>query len=390
MSGVATGPRTPEVSPRTKARMAGGFYLATILTGVFTQGFVSQLIVSGDAAATAANILSHEAMFRLGFAVYLVELACQITMTALMYDVLKPVSRSGSLLAATFGLTGCAVKILSRLFFFAPLLVLGEAHYLSVFSTEQLHALALLSLGVTYHAEAIAMVFFGFSALLKGYLVFRSSFLPRILGVFSAAGGLGWLTYLYEPLASRMAGYIVSFAVIAGFSTALWLLVFTVNEQRWRQQAQAAGAMKAPTNQRGEYPMKHNLMLRVASLFTVLPADVSPGGRHRPRVRKGRGFKSHRGTHLRRLAVCNAVPRRTAIGIYHHPPLVAARVGRPGHPYDGQGCRPREQSRQFQRRVLLRLDADRDRGDTSLFSVILSARGLWSLKWGRSGELRLK
>jgi hypothetical protein len=233
--------RINEVSPRTKARMAGGFFLATILTGVFTQQFISRLVVSGDAAATAANILSHESVFRLGFAVYLVELACQITMTALMYDLLKPVSRSGSLLAAIFGLVGCTVKILSRLFFFAPLLVLGGAHYLSVFSAEQLHALALLSLRVTYHAEAIAMVFFGFASLLKGYLVFRSTFLPHILGVLSAVGGLGWLTYLYEPLAFRMAGYILSFAVVAGLSTALWLLVIGVNEQRWREQAKAAG-----------------------------------------------------------------------------------------------------------------------------------------------------
>ncbi len=124
---------------------------------------------------------------------------------------------------------------------FAPLLVLGGAHYLSVFSAEQLHALALLSLRVTYHAEAIAMVFFGFAALLKGYLVFKSSFLPRILGVLPAIGGLGWLTYLYEPLASRSAGYIVGFAVIAGLSTALWLLVFGVNEPRWREQAKASG-----------------------------------------------------------------------------------------------------------------------------------------------------
>ena len=87
------------MSPRTKARMAGGFYLATILTGVFTQLFISHLVVSGDAAATAANILSHESVFRLGFAVYLVELACQITMTALMYDLLKPVCQPERLAA---------------------------------------------------------------------------------------------------------------------------------------------------------------------------------------------------------------------------------------------------------------------------------------------------
>lgn len=241
MNSAATVPRTRQMSPRTKARMAGGFYLATILTGVFTQQSISHLVVSGDAAVTAANIVSHEPVFRLGFALYLVELACQITMTVLLYDLLKPVSRSGSLLSAVFGLTGCAVKIVSRLFFFAPLLVLGGAHYLSVFRAEQLHALALLSLRVEYHAETIAMVFFGFNAIVKGYLVFRSAFLPRILGILSAVGGLGWLTYLYEPLASRMAGYIVSFAVVAGLSNALWLLVFGVNEQRWREQAKAAG-----------------------------------------------------------------------------------------------------------------------------------------------------
>ena len=241
MSTMSVSERIEEVSPRTKARMAGGFFLATILTGVFTRQFISHLVVSGDAAATAANILSHESVFRLGFAVYLVELACQITMTALIYDLLTPVSRSGSLLTAIFGLAGCTFKILSRLFFFAPLLVLGGAQYLSAFSAEQLHALALLSLKVTYHAEGIAMVFFGFAALLKGYLVFRSTFLPRILGVLSAVGGLGWLTYLYEPLASRMAAYILSFAVVAGLSTALWLLVFGVYEQRWREQATAAG-----------------------------------------------------------------------------------------------------------------------------------------------------
>ena len=241
MDSAGAMPLRREMSPRTKAAIAGGFYLATILMGVFTQQLVSRLVVSSDAAATAANILSHESTFRAGFAVYLVELACQITMTVLMYDLLKPVSRAGSLLSAIFGLIGCAVKILSRLFFFAPLLVLNGAHYLTVFTSEQLHALALLSLRVEYHAEAIAMVFFGFSTILKGYLVFRSTFLPHILGILSAAGGLGWLTYLYEPLASQLSGYIVSFAVVAGLSTALWLLLFGVNEDRWREQAKAAG-----------------------------------------------------------------------------------------------------------------------------------------------------
>jgi hypothetical protein len=233
--------RMAESSPRIKARIAGGFYLLTIVMGVVAQGLVSErLMVSGDAAATATNIMAHESLFRFGFAVYLIEMACQITMTALFYDLLKPVSRSVSRLAAIFGLIGCTIKILSRLFFFAPLLVLGGAHYLTVFDTRQLQALALLFLRVNHQAETIAMVFFGLYALVKGYLVFKSTFLPRILGVFEVVGGLGWLTYLYEPLAARLLPLILGVAAVGAASVVFWLLVFGVNEQRWKAQADAA------------------------------------------------------------------------------------------------------------------------------------------------------
>src|SRR5258705_8709154 len=104
-------------SPRTKARITGVFYLLTAVTGIFAQAFVSgKLVVEGDASATATNILAHRDLFELSFAVYLIEMACNIAMTALFYDLLKPVSRSLSLLAAFFGLTGCIIKTFSRLF----------------------------------------------------------------------------------------------------------------------------------------------------------------------------------------------------------------------------------------------------------------------------------
>src|SRR5437016_14216994 len=124
-----------KTSPRFLARMAGLFFLLTILGGIFAQGFVSErLIVFGDAAATATNILTHKSLFQLGFTVYLIEMACQIAITALFYDLLKPVSRSVSLVAAFLGLAGCVIKTVSRLFYIAPLFILGGAHYLSVFS----------------------------------------------------------------------------------------------------------------------------------------------------------------------------------------------------------------------------------------------------------------
>src|SRR5437773_1993550 len=172
-----------ETSPRFKARITGVLYLLTILTGIFAQGFVSGRLVvdGGDAAATATNILTHRGFFQLGFTVYLIEMACQIAITALFYDLLKPAGRSVSLVAAFLGLAGCVIKTFSRLFYIAPLLVLGGSHYLIVFSPDHLQALALLFLKVNDHGAAIALAFFGFYALLTGYLIVRSTFLPRIL-----------------------------------------------------------------------------------------------------------------------------------------------------------------------------------------------------------------
>ena len=242
MNATAMVGRLEETSPKAKARITGAFYLLTILTGIFAQGFVSgRLVVDGDAAATATNILTHRGLFQLGFAVYLIEMACQIAMTALFYDLLKPAGRSVSLVAAFLGLTGCIIKTLSRLFFIAPLFILGGAHYLSVFSREHLQALALLFLRVNDHGAAIALVFFGFYALLTGYLIIRSTFLPRILGVLSILGGLGWLSFLYQPLGYRLFPYIAALGLLGAASLILWLLVFGVNEQRWKEQASAAG-----------------------------------------------------------------------------------------------------------------------------------------------------
>ncbi len=232
-----------EMSPRTKARLAGAFYLATILTGVFAQGFISaRLVVPGDAAATANNILSHDGLFRLGFAVYMIEMVCQIITTVLLYDLLKPVNRSVSLLAAVLGLIGCGIKTFSRLFYFAPLLVLGGTHYLSVFSGQQLNAVALLFLRVNDIGAGIALVVFGFYALLKGYLVIRSTFLPRALGWLTVLGGIGWLAFLSPPFGDRVFPFIAVLGIVGALANIGWLLVFGVKEQRWREQASVAEA----------------------------------------------------------------------------------------------------------------------------------------------------
>ena len=220
--------------------MAGVFYLLTILTGVFAQAVVSaRLVVSGDAAATATNILTHKSWFQFGFSIYLIEMACNIAITGLFYDLLKPVSRSVSLLTAFFSLAGCTIKTLSRLFYIAPLLVLGGAHYLSVFNAEQLQALSLLFLEVNDQGAGIALVFFGFATLLKGYLIVRSTFLPRILGVLSVFAAFGWLTFLSPPLGYRLFPYVAALGLLGAAAQIVWL-------SAWWQRRPAIGALFAP------------------------------------------------------------------------------------------------------------------------------------------------
>jgi hypothetical protein len=245
MSRAITMERIAESSPRLKARIAGVFYLLTILTGIFAQGFVRErLVVANDAAATATNILAHKSFFQLGFSVYMIEMACQIVITGLFYELLKPAGRSISLVAAFLGLAGCIIKTVSRLFYIAPLFILGGAPYLNAFSGAQLQALALLFLKVNDHGAAIALVFFGFYALLTGYLIIRSTFLPRVLGVLGMFGGLGWLIFLYPPFGYSLFPYIAALGLLGAVVLLLWLLVFGVSEPRWKQQDGAAGQMK--------------------------------------------------------------------------------------------------------------------------------------------------
>ena len=242
MSTAVTIERMKEASLRSLARTTGILYLLTIVTGIFSAGYATgKLVVSGDAVATAQNILAHRGLIQLAFAVYLIEMACQVAITALFYNLLKPAGRTVSLVAAFLGLTGCVIKTFSRVFFIAPLFILGGAHYLSVFSAEQLKALALLFLKVNDRGAGAALVFFGFYAILTGYLIIRSTFLPRILGVLSVIGGFGWLTFLYPPLGGRLFPFIAIFALLGAALLIVWLLVKGVNEQRWKEQADAVG-----------------------------------------------------------------------------------------------------------------------------------------------------
>jgi hypothetical protein len=218
----------------------------TFITSGFAMWVGSKLIVFGNAPVTATNILANEMLFQSATAAMLLSGAFYLGVTVLIYELLKPVNRTLSLLAAFFSLVGCAVGALGCLFDLAPLVLLRGAGNLSVFTLEQSQALALVLLKVRLEANNIGLVFFGFHCLLIGCLILKSAFLPRIIGALMLFAGLGWLTCLLPPLAESLAPYNVIPGSLGEISLTLWLLMKGVNVQRWNVQASAKAESRMP------------------------------------------------------------------------------------------------------------------------------------------------
>jgi hypothetical protein len=237
---VMTERRAAEASPRIKARMAGVFYLLEGLPAVFQQVVISRLIVSGDAAATAANVQANELLFRVWFAAALLAVAFHIAYTVLFYELFRPVNRTIALLAAAVSLVACALQASAALFQLVPLLVLGGGGSSGAFTQEQAQGLALLFLNLHTQAFNIYLIFFGFWLIPTGYLILRSTFFPRLIGVLLILDGLGWVMVLWPPLATALYPVISVVAALGEIPLVLWLLVVGVNEQRWKEQASKA------------------------------------------------------------------------------------------------------------------------------------------------------
>jgi hypothetical protein len=215
--------------------------LLVIIGGITAQSLISdRLVVRDDAARTAANILANTSLYRLGFTIFMLEMIAQVGVSLLFYDLLKPVNRSLARASAVLGLTGSGIKTLARLFYYAPLILLGGASYLSAIPPEQLAALSLAFIRINNQGAAIAIIFFGFEGLLRGWLVYRSGFLPRFLGVLSMVSGLGWLTFLWPPLGSRAFIGVALFAIAGVIVTSGWLFIRGVDDVKWRERAALA------------------------------------------------------------------------------------------------------------------------------------------------------
>ena len=230
-----------ETSPSTRGRILAALYLFVIIAGITAQVFISdRLVVNSDASRTAANIVANKALYRLGFTIFMLEMVAQVAVSALFYDLLKPVNRSVARISTIIGLTGCGIKTMARLFYYTPLILLGGASFLSAIPPAQLEALSLAFLRINSQGAAIGLVFFGFEALTRGWLVFKSGFLPRFLGVLSMVSGLGWLTYLWPPLGAQAFMAVALFAIVGVIATTGWLLIRGVDDVKWRARAALA------------------------------------------------------------------------------------------------------------------------------------------------------
>jgi hypothetical protein len=227
------------VSTRTIARFTGLLYLLIFITAGFSEGFVrATLIVPGDAAGTAANIVASEGLFRLGVVSDLIAFSADAVVAVLLYVLLRPVSRTVALVAATLRLVAHpAIASINMLNQFMALQLLTGSAYLDVFSTEQLHALALLLLTAHGYGYLIGGIFFGFHLLVLGYLLYRSELFPAILGALVVLAAVGYLTesfaFLLAPAYESLASTIVLVTAVVGeMALALYLVVRGVRTQQ--------------------------------------------------------------------------------------------------------------------------------------------------------------
>jgi Domain of unknown function (DUF4386) len=211
-------------------------FLISFVAGAFGEFYVpSKLIVTGNAAATVSNILDHDILFRLGFAGYLLEALCDVGLALILYVLLKPVDRNLALLSAFFGLVSTALFAVCEMFFFcAPFLVKNPV-FAQSFTREQLDALFYFLVRVYAAGAGLFMVFYGTASLIRGYLMYRSGYLPRFVGVLSALVGVAFVvknfTLVLAPAYS--SDLILIPAPITVLVLSVWFLTKGVDVVKW-------------------------------------------------------------------------------------------------------------------------------------------------------------
>jgi hypothetical protein len=206
-----------------------------LLNLAFAPGMMAlrQLVRVDDAAATAANILAHATLFRLGFTGNLVAVAAYIVVTALLYKIFAAVDKTVSLVAALLSAAGCIIIAVGTACYITSLNVLTSAGPASM---PQAQAFALMLIKLYSQCYNTSLLFFGLYLILIGVLTYRSTFLPRALGVALIAAGPGWLAFLWPPLARALFPYLLV-TDIGELALVVWLIVKGVNSERWYEQS---------------------------------------------------------------------------------------------------------------------------------------------------------
>jgi hypothetical protein len=181
-------------------------------------------------------------IFRSSFAAYLVEAACDITLNVLFYALLRPVSRNLALLAVCFGLMGTAIFAAGEMLYFAAALPAVDADVARVISTEAKATLTYLCLTIYGYGFAIFAMFYGVAAAVRGYLILRSGYLPRVLGAIVILGGVSFIAenFLIVIAPQYHLPYVIAPMILAMVSLMLWLLIKGVDRAQWDMKQAAA------------------------------------------------------------------------------------------------------------------------------------------------------
>ena len=225
-------------SIQSYARAAGLLLLLSVIAGFIGEFYVpNKMVVAGDATATAKNVITQNFLFRVGFACYLIEAVCDVALGLIFYVLLAPVQKHLALLSACFGLISTALYAVAELFYYSAGIILNGSPTLNVFTPAQLNAFAMLSLRVFGSGAGVFMVFYGIACVLRGILMFRSTYLPKFLGVLVALAGFGFIAKTFvQLLAPKVASdlLLAPMFVTTVFLTG-WFLVKGVDLAKWNE-----------------------------------------------------------------------------------------------------------------------------------------------------------
>ena len=227
-----------EFSPMKYARIGGILYLIIILAGLFGELLVRHtLIVSGDPSATANKIMNSEMLWRIGISVDLIMQICDLPLMLIFYLLLKPINKNLALLNLLFNLIQTAVLVANKLNLLTALYLLGDATYLNNFNPDQLHTLSYIYIKLHDAGFGIGLIFFGFVCLIEGYLIFKSKYFPKAIGILMQIAGLCYLINCFTLILAPklLSGFVLVPCLIGELSLCLWLIFKGVNMTEWNK-----------------------------------------------------------------------------------------------------------------------------------------------------------